>query len=94
MPYLLVRHKVADYAKWKPFFDQHGATRQASGSQGGRLLRNANDLNELVILFEWDDLEKARQFAQSNELREIMQRAGVVDQPDIYFLEEVEHFPV
>jgi len=94
MPYLLVRHKVADYAKWKLFFDQHGATRQASGSQGGRLLRNANDPNELVILFEWDDLEKARQFSQSNDLREIMQRAGVVDQPDIYFLEEVEHFPV
>ena len=94
MPYLLVRHKVADYAKWKPFFDQHRATRQASGSQGGRLLRNANDPNELVILFEWDDLEKARQFSQSNDLREIMQRAGVVDQPDIYFLEEVEHFPV
>ena len=94
MPYLLVRHKVADYAKWKPFFDQHGATRKANGSQGGRLLRNANDPNELVVLFEWDDLEKARQFAQSNDLREIMQRAGVVDQPDIYFLEEVEHVPV
>jgi heme-degrading monooxygenase HmoA len=93
MPYLLVRHKVADYAKWKPFFDQHSATRQASGSQGGRLLRNANDPNELVVLFEWDDLEKARQFAQSNDLREIMQRAGVVDQPNIYFLEEVEHVP-
>ena len=94
MPYVLVRHKVEDYAKWKPFFDQHGATRQASGSLGGRLFRNANDPNELVVLFEWDDLEKARQFAQSNDLREIMQRAGVADQPDIYFLEEVEHVSV
>ena len=93
MLYVLVRSKVADYAKWKPFFDQHGATRQASGSQGGRLFRNAHDPNELVILFEWDTLEKAHQFAQSEDLRERMQQSGVVDQPDVYFLEEVEHLP-
>ena len=93
MPYLLVRHKVEDYTKWKPAFDAHGTTRQASGSQGARLFRNAHDPNELVILFEWDDLEKAQQFAQSENLREAMQRAGVADQPDVYFLEEVEHIP-
>lgn len=94
MPYLLVRHKVEDYAKWKPIFDEHGATRQASGSRGGQLFRNATDPNELVILLEWDDLEQARQFAQSEDLRQTMQQAGVADQPDVYFLEAVEHVPV
>ncbi len=93
MPYLLVRHKVEDYAKWKPVYDQHATTRKASGGQGAQLFRNATDPNELVILFEWDDLERARQFAQSEDLRQAMQRAGVADQPDIYFLEEVEHVP-
>lgn len=91
MPYILVRHKVEDYARWKSAFDQHGATRKDSGSKGGRLFRNAQNPNEMVILFEWDDLEKAQKFAQSADLRETMQRAGVVDQPDVYFLEEVEH---
>jgi hypothetical protein len=94
MPYLLVRHKVEDYARWKPIFDADAATRRASGSQGGRLFRNASDPNELVILFELADLEKARQYTQSEELRGKMQQAGVADQPDIYFLEEVEHVPV
>ncbi len=94
MPYLIIRHKVEDYAKWKPLFDEHGAARQAGGSRGGQLFRNANDPNELIIFFEWDDLEKARQFVQSEDLRQAMQRAGVVDQPDIYFLEAVEHFPL
>ena len=94
MPYLLVRHKVADYAQWKPIFDQHAATRKASGSKGGHLFRNANDPNELLILFQWDDLDKARQFTQSNDLREVMQKAGVVDQPDVYFLEAIEEVPV
>jgi heme-degrading monooxygenase HmoA len=88
MPYLLVRHKVEDYARWRPIYDEHGATRKASGSAGGRVFRSADNPNEVVILLEWDDLEKARQFAQSEDLRQAMQRAGVVDQPDVYFLNE------
>jgi heme-degrading monooxygenase HmoA len=91
MPYLLVRHKVEDYERWKPVFDHdHGATREQWGSKGGRILCNADDPKELVILLEWDSLENARQFAKADELREAMQRAGVADQPDVYFLEEIE----
>ena len=90
MPYLLVRHKVTEYVNWKSVFDAHCVTRQANGSRGGQLFRNASDSNELVVLLEWDNLEKARQFAQSEDLREVMQRAGVVDQPDIYFLKDGE----
>jgi heme-degrading monooxygenase HmoA len=88
MPYLLVRHKVEDYARWRPMYDEHAATRKAGGSTGGRVFRSADNPNEVVILLEWDDLEKARQFAQSEDLRQTMQRAGVVDQPDVYFLNE------
>src|SRR5438067_117748 len=51
MPYMLIRHKVADYAKWKPMFDAHGPTRRAHTFKGGQLLRNADDPNELVILW-------------------------------------------
>jgi heme-degrading monooxygenase HmoA len=94
MPYLIVRHKVRDYAKWKSAFDEHGATRKANGSKGGRLYRSAADPNELVVLFEWEDLDKAQQFAQSEDLRETMERAGVAGQPDLYFLEEIESFSV
>ena len=90
MPHILIRHKVEDYAKWKPAFDEHGATRQAKGSKGARLFRNADDPNEVLILFEWDNMERARQFIQSEDLRQTMQRAGVSDQPDLYYLDEVE----
>ena len=34
MPYLLIRHKVQDYSRWKPLFDQHGEARKAMGSKG------------------------------------------------------------
>jgi len=90
MPYLLVRQKVIDYEQWKSVFDAHSVTRQANGSRGGQLFRNASDPNELVVLLEWDVLEMARQFAQSEEWREAMRRAGVVDHSTIYFLKDGE----
>jgi hypothetical protein len=31
MAHLMVRHKVADFAKWKPVFDGHHPTREAAG---------------------------------------------------------------
>jgi hypothetical protein len=88
MPFLLIRHKVKDFAAWKPVFEDHSATRKAAGSKGGYLLRNHDDPNEVVVLLEVEDLGKARQFAQSADLKEAMQRAGVVDRPDTYFLDE------
>jgi hypothetical protein len=92
MPYLLVRHTVKDYAKWKPFFDEDQSTRQKSGSKGGHLYLNSQNPNELIVVFEWDTLENARKFAESADLWEVMEKAGVIGKPDIYFLEHVESF--
>ena len=89
MSYVMVKHTVADYARWKPIFDADGANRQAGGSQGGQLFRSADDPNEVVMLFEWD-LEQARQYSQREEVRAKMQAAGVLDPPEISFLEEIE----
>jgi len=90
MAYLFVRHRVKDFAKWKPIFDEHTVTRKAKGSKGGHVFRNGSNPNEILILFEWDDLQKARQFAESEDLRRTMERAGVSGRPEVYFLEEVE----
>jgi hypothetical protein len=34
MPYVLIRHKVEDYKRWKPAFVAHGATRKAKFRTG------------------------------------------------------------
>jgi heme-degrading monooxygenase HmoA len=93
MPFVLVRHRVKHFAKWKPVYDAHGATRQAGGSKGARLFRNIDKPKETVILLEWSDIDTARAFVKSKDLREAMKRAGVVDKPDICFLDEVEQAP-
>ena len=88
--YLLVRSKIEDYAKWKSVFDEMGTTRKAASSKGGYVFRNINDSIEIVVLLEFEDLGKARQFAESEDLKQAMQRAGVVDKPDIYLLEKTD----
>ncbi len=94
MPAMLIRHTVADFAAWKPRFDAHGITRRANGSRGGRVYRSADDPDAVVILLEWDDLERARFFADSDDLREMLAQAGATDRPDIWFLDDLDRLVV
>jgi len=86
MNYLLVRHKVADFAKWKPVYDAHAPARANAGLKEEHLLRNIDNLNEVILLFSAAELDKAKAFAGSADLREAMQKAGVSDKPDVWFL--------
>ena len=86
MPYVLVRHKVADFSTWKAAYDSHSPARQKAGLKEKHLLRNIDVPNEVILLFEVEDVEKAREFSNSPDLREATQKAEVVDKPGIYFL--------
>jgi hypothetical protein len=87
MPHLLVRHKVSDFSKWKSAYDSHSPARKEAGLREEHCLRNTDDPNEVILFFEVKDLKKAKEFGASANLREAMQDAGVVDKPDIYFLD-------
>lgn len=86
--YMLIRHKVRDFSAWKPAFDTHREKRVEAGLTDKQLLRGASDPNEIVLLLEVEDLNRARAFAESADLRETMQKAGVAGKPDIYFLND------
>ncbi|HML05749.1 MAG TPA: cyclase [Methanobacterium sp.] len=89
MQYVLVIHKVEDYEKWKPIYDEHTDARMDKGSKGAHVLRNADNPNEIVLLFEWDNLDNARKFYESQDLRNTMQNAGVMGKPEIRFLDGI-----
>jgi hypothetical protein len=84
--YMLVRHKVRDFSKWKPGYDAHLPKRNEAGLTEKYLLRGAKDPNEVIILFEAKDIKRAEDFARSVDLKETMKKVGVVDEPNIYFL--------
>ena len=88
MVYIHVRHNVEDYAKWKEGFDTHAAARQAAGATDETyVMRNVDDPNDITVIISWSDLEKARSFTKSASLKEAMQKAGVIGQPEVRFLE-------
>jgi quinol monooxygenase YgiN len=88
MVHIIVHHKVNDYAQWKEVFDEHAKVRKESGSKGGRIFRDEQKPNNVAILFEWEDMAKARTFFESKFLRSASERAEVIGTPEIFF--EVE----
>lgn len=86
MPYLLVRLRVTDFARWKQVFDSHAEAQWQSGMLVEKVLRNLDDPSEVVTWFEVTDLEKARAFVSSPDVPRAKEESGVVDTPDIYFL--------
>ena len=46
----------------------------------------------VTVLLEWDDLNQAREFADSPRLKDAMGRSGVQGVPCFYFLKEAQSF--
>jgi hypothetical protein len=88
MPYVLIQHNVANYERFESVFKDDEARRHRSGSKGGTLYRNAADPNNIIAMFEWDTVERARAFANSYELKEAIEWAGDALPPRAIVIEE------
>jgi heme-degrading monooxygenase HmoA len=93
MSHAIVRATVEDFDKWKKGFDEAASVRKAYGSKGVRVFRSVEKPNEVIILGEYEDLQKARQMFQSQEFREATQRSGVAGKPDVTLADEVHQLP-
>jgi hypothetical protein len=86
---VLVHHEVADYNSWRSVFDASLDFRHEGGECSCRIFRKAGNPNDLTLLFEWENLEKAKRYMTSDDLRKKMQQAGVTGVPDIQYLAEM-----
>ncbi|MGB9938091.1 MAG: putative quinol monooxygenase [Methanobacterium sp.] len=89
MQYVLVINKIEDYDKWRPIFDENMESRQNSGSKEAHVFRSADNPNEVVILYKWDNLDNAKKFFASSDVKTKMQKAGVVGMPNIHLLDGI-----
>lgn len=83
MPYVMISHKVANYAKWKRAVNAHAKWRKASGEKCFYACRNSKKPNDVMIWCEWDNAARMQKFMKSAELRKAMKAAGVVGKPKI-----------
>jgi len=82
---VIIRHKVEDFGKWKSLYDEHASTRKEAGCQSDQVCQNGEDPNDVALSFDWDNIENFKKFAESEDLKDAMQKAGVVGKPDFYY---------
>lgn len=87
MTFILTRINVGDYEQWKPMFDQDTPGARAE-AKGHRLLRNADQPNEVFVMVEFASA------AEANAGRDKLLASGVLDRfedrTDPKVLEETE----
>jgi quinol monooxygenase YgiN len=85
MATLFVRHKVKDFGTWKAAYDMFDAERKTMGVTGHGVYQADDNPNDITVYHHFDNMEAAKAFAGSARLKEIMEGAGVVGAPDIWF---------
>ncbi len=90
MPHLIVRVTVQDFDKWKTVYDSNLPARQSAGVKELNLWRNFDKPNEVVLLFEVEDMANAKAYTSSPELKEKLKAGGVIGPAENLFLLDKE----
>lgn len=85
--YMLMRVKVRNFFEWKKTYDSQLMKRIEAGLIEKYIFRDSDDTNAITVLYRTKDPARARAFAESPELRERMEKGGVVGRPEIHFLD-------
>jgi quinol monooxygenase YgiN len=93
MATLFVKHTVTDYGNWKRVYDDLASVRKENGVTGASVHRSAEDPNTLIITHQFKDLNAAKAFANSEELKSAMADAGVQGAPEIWLSSDIERTP-
>ena len=80
-----ITHKVKDYDAWKKEFDSHKADRMAAGLQDRAISYEMGNKNMVTVVFQINDMEKAKAFMSSKDLKDKMAAAGVEGAPMIWY---------
>ena len=82
---LTVHLKIKDFNAWRASYNAHAKDRASAGMTNGRVFRNPDDPNDVVILEDVADVSKARTWLGSNETKAAMEKSGVVGLLSIRF---------
>ncbi len=85
MATLFVRHKVADYAKWRKVYNDLDTERQTMSVTSHGVYQLDGEPNDVTVYHEFKTIDAAKAFAGSPRLREAMQAGGVQGVADIWF---------
>jgi hypothetical protein len=88
MTRMFVRHKVNDYGVWRKAYDGFDAERRTLGVTGHAVFQAEGDPTDVTVWHDFAALDKAKSFAASQRLKDVMKDAGVKSVPDIWYTTE------
>jgi heme-degrading monooxygenase HmoA len=94
MPFVLIRHKIANYIKWKRAVRAFKTFRKASGEKSFYVVRSSKNPNDVTVFCAWDTVARMQKFMKSADLRKAMKEAGVVSKPEVQFFSKMEDLSV
>jgi hypothetical protein len=86
---LIIQHKVANFSIWKNLYDAHDSIRILNGLHNYVLGRGINDSNMVIIFLKMEDSLRAKTLTHSIDLKDRMQKAGVLGVPTFMYLEVI-----
>lgn len=82
---LMVMNTVADFDKWKSSYMSHDSMRLSYGITHYHLGRGTDNPNMILVFAKIEDFQKAKDFASSPKLKDVMKAAGVTGKPEISY---------
>jgi hypothetical protein len=86
-------HTVKDFSKWKPAFDADSIARKANGLGFIVIGKNQANPNNLMVVLSVADLQKAKDFAASPRLKDVMKKNGVISKPEVSYFHIIRFTP-
>ncbi len=84
MPTIFLQHRVADYDAWRPVYDEDADRRSAAGLSEIGVFRKTGDENLVLLVWGAENVEGFQAMLSSDELKDKMQEAGVISEPEIW----------
>ena len=91
--YSIASMKIEDLDKFKSELETVQDMLKTAGFKATYVNRDADDPNHLIVMHECEDLQKAREFYQSQEFKDCALKAGIIGQPNVMFVEEIMRTP-
>ncbi len=88
MAVIILKHKVENYKKWKPYYDKDVKRRQQAGLKEIICGRDTEEPNRVYMIFESNDPTGVQNMLKDPELKEVMEEAGVLEKPELIIVEE------
>lgn len=88
MPTVIISHKVENYKKWREIYEQDKERHSQAGLREIVAGQKTDEPNMVYMIFEASDAAKVKEMMQDEQLKDLMDEAGVISKPELIIIEK------